>query len=508
MLEAKPPAGEQETAYLPAGPPDPLIFEEFEGMNTTTTRPGVDDKQAYWLDGFMPLGPKRNLRTMWGLSAPLWTVPHSTIVSFYFINIQTVAYTLVFLEDGSIWAVKISTGAGSQIAAAGTVAPVSNIYIGVTQYGDQFALIVLAQTNGYYIWDGTTLYGPGANVPGYGTVPTGISGTAIEIYSGRVWIALGAAVQYSAPGSLTDFSTGSGGGDFVSVDSFLRIQFTQLKQTNGFLYLVADSSINYISGVQTSGSPPVTTFTNQNADPEIGTPYPCTVDVFSRNIIFANAFGAHVSYGGAVAKISEPLDGVYNTEPNFNQFIPSASKAIVFGKKIWILLLPFVDPVDGDIAAKLLMWNGKMWWASRQDVTLAFIQSQEINSVLTAWGTDQLSIYQLFQQPSVAFKKTAVTKLWDKPGGYQFFKFVSRLWAIVQYYSTASPTINVTIDNETGSSAQVPLPLTPSTTGYCVSAPQAVGQTGVLTGMTISTNCADVALVTAQIQDQIGDYRG
>ena len=149
-----------------------------------------------------------------------------------------------------------------------------------------------------------------------------------------------------------------------------------------------------------------------------------------------------------------------------------------------------------------------MWWASRQDVTLAFIQSQEINSVLTAWGTDQLSIYQLFQQPSVAFKKTAVTKLWDKPGGYQFFKFVSRLWAIVLYYSTASPTINVTIDNETGSSAQVPLPLTPSTTGYCVSAPQAVGQTGVLTGMTISTNCADVALVTAQIQDQIGDYRG
>jgi len=27
-----------------------------------------------------------------------------------------------------------------------------------------------------------------------------------------------------------------------------------LKQTNGFLYLIGDSSINYISGVQTSGT--------------------------------------------------------------------------------------------------------------------------------------------------------------------------------------------------------------------------------------------------------------
>ena len=508
MLEAKPPAGEQETAYLPAGPPDPLVFEEFEGMNTTTTRPGVDDKQAYWLDGWMPLGPKRNLRTMWGLSAPLWTAPRSGIVSFYFVNIQAVPYALVFLDDGSIFAVNTLTNVGVQIAAPGTVNPVSNIYIGVTQYGDQYALIVLNQVNGYYIWDGATLYAPGDTVPGQGTVPTGISGTAIEIYAGRVWIAFGATIDYSAPGSLTDFSSGSGGGNFTSVDSFLRIRFVQLKQTNGFLYLVADSSINYISGVQTSGSPPVTTFTNQNADPEIGTPFPCTVDVCSRNIIFANAFGAQVSYGGAVAKISEPLDGIYNTEANFNQFVLSASKAIVFGKKIWILLLPFVDPVDGDIAAKLLMWNGKMWWAGRQDLTLAFIQSQEINSVLTAWGTDQHAIYQLFAQPSTGFKKTAVTKLWDKPGGYQFFKFVSRLWAIVQYYSTVSPTINVTIDDETGSSAPIPLPLTPSTTGYCVSAPQAVGQTGVLTGMTISTNCADVALVTAQIQNQVGPYRG
>jgi len=51
-------------------------------------------------------------------------------------------------------------------------------------------------------------------------------------------------------------------------DSFLRVGFTQLKQTTEFLYLIADSSVELYSGVQTSGVSPITTFTNQNADPK------------------------------------------------------------------------------------------------------------------------------------------------------------------------------------------------------------------------------------------------
>ena len=47
--------------------------------------------------------------------------------------------------------------------------------------------------------------------------------------------------------------------------------------------------------------------------------------MFSRNILFANDFGVQVSYGGAVNKISENLDGVYNSIPGFGGFTPSAS---------------------------------------------------------------------------------------------------------------------------------------------------------------------------------------
>ncbi len=537
MIEAQQLQGDQPTPYTPAGPPDPLMFEDFEGINTATLRPGVDDKQAAWLDGFMPLGPKRNLRTMYGVSAAVYTAPGALTVAFFdFGNIGSTPYSILVQSDGSVVAVNTSTGVANTVAPASTIQNPSRVNVGFAQYGSRYILMVAKQTNGYFLWDGTTFFLPGQSLPaGGGTVPLGISGTAIEIYTGRVWIANGPTITFSAPGATLDFSSANGGGNFTSADSFLRVGFTQLKQTNGFLYLIADSSVNYISCVQTSGATPITTFTNQNADPEVGTPWPSTVDVFNRNILFANPFGAQVSYGGAVTKISEMLDGVYNTVANFGNIVPSAAKAIVFGKKIWILLLPIIDPVKGQQVNKLLMWNGKQWWASEQDVNLVYIQFQEINSVLTAWGTDGRALYKLFFQPSTAFQKTAQTKLWDKPGGYQFTKFVTRLWGIVRYYSPLSPTINVAIDNETSSNSglaavtpniatwltagglvstwltlagQVSTWLAGGGSSYSVFGPAAVAQSGVLTGFTVTTNAADMAIVSIMIQDTIAGNRG
>ena len=65
-------------------------------------------------------------------------------------------------------------------------------------------------------------------------------------------------------------STSDGAGTIISQDSFLRVGFYGLKQANGFIYTLGDSSINTISGVATStATPPVTTFSNQNVDPQI-----------------------------------------------------------------------------------------------------------------------------------------------------------------------------------------------------------------------------------------------
>jgi len=527
------PAGTQPTPFTPDAI-EPLFFEEFDGMYTTTSRAGVKDEQMWWCDGFMPIG-KRLLRTMYGVSSAVYTATGRSIAFFDFANIGVVPYMVVVLNDGSIDIVDTLTDVVIAVAPAGTIQNPSRSTVGVSQFGSTYIIIVAQQTNGYYLWDGTTLYKPGDARPGGGgTMPTSIGGSAVETYQGRVWIANGPTIIFSAPGSAYDFSTGNGGGNFTSTDSFLRARFVQLKQTNGFLYLIGDSSVNYISGVQTSGSPPTTTFTNQNADPEVGTPWSATPLVYSRNILFANSFGVHVSYGAAVTKVSEPLDGIYNTVQNFGSFVPSAAKTIIFGKKCFVLLLPIVDLLTGQQVNKLLLWEGKRWWACSQDVALNYINYQEIDSVLTTFGTDGSSIYALFNQPSVGFTKAVQSKLWDKPGTYSLVKGSTRLWGLFRYYSPESPNLTISLDNETSAvevatalgplnatwttasgasamwhtSASLPAEWTTSGEGIVVLEPTAVGQNGHLTGLTVQTQAADMAIISMAIQNEVISYSG
>lgn len=450
--------------------------------------------------------------------------------------------------------------AATAIIATGQIGPVPVITSGgsgyitaptVTVLGDGVGATVSATISSGQVTDLTVtnpglgythaqLQFTGGNNAATATVdimPFGVKGSAVETYQSRAWIVDGSLLQFTAPESLGDFATSDGGGFAQSTDSFLRVRYIRPIQTNGFLYLIADSSINYISGVQTSGVPATTTYTNQNADPEIGTPYPDSIDVFSRNIVFANSFGVHVSYGGAVTKISEVLDGVYNSVPNFGGFQPSSAKAIIFGKKVWMVLLPIIDPISGAQVNKLFMWNGKQWWTSSQNIALTFVQSQEFNSVLTAWGTDGQGIYPLFKTPTRAFTKTVQSKLWANPGGYMAIKTASRFSGLAYYYSALGGQLNVTIDNEDGSSDVYPVDGVPNSliwhnngggvinwetqfiagtpitwsnnagTGVFLMPSFAVAQNGALTGITISTTAADMALISTTVVTEFWENR-
>ena len=165
----------------------------------------------------------------------------------------------------------------------------------------------------------------------------------------------------------------------------------------------------------------------------------------------ANPWGAHISYGGRVSKISEMMDGVYNTVPNFGGVTPSACKATVYGKRIWALLLPIVSPITGQQTNTLLIWSpvSNRWFLTHQSVNLMYVQHQEINSFINAYGTDGISIYQLFTTPSTAFEKSFQTKLKFPREGYLFNVAASRLWGLMEVNSTNDFDLNISIDNET-----------------------------------------------------------
>jgi len=342
-------------------------------------------------------------------------------------------------------------------------------------------------------------------------MPFGVQGTTVDTYSGHVWVVNGPLIQWTAPGSVSDFSTSDGGGALTSNSSVLKAGYTKVISDNGFLYLVGDSSVDYISGVRTTGSPPTTTFTLQNADPETGTPFAATVIAVGQGIAFANSWGAQELLGSSAQKTSEMLDGVYGT--GFDAFgnllntsvQPSMAKAIIFEKKVTVLLLTIIDPVSQATQNKLLIRHGNIWFASLQDVTITMVRTQEINSNFVCYGTDGTHIYPLFNTPSTAFQKTVQSKLWDAPGGIEFLKTAVNLFGLLNVGSLSSPTFTVRIDNETASSNTYSY--TPAATGYYVMPPSAIGQQGVLTGFTVQTSAADITLVTLKMLDEIVGYR-
>jgi len=344
-------------------------------------------------------------------------------------------------------------------------------------------------------------------------MPFGIQGTTVETYAGHVWVANGPVINATAPGSVTDFATSNGGVSFTSSNSNLKVGYTRLLSTNGFLFLIGDSAVDYISGVTTSGTPPTTTYSYLNADPETGTPYPASVLTFGNTPVLANSVGVHQLAGSTFTKVSDDLDGsgipngLWNSVANFGGNQLSSAKANIFNHKVWMVLTTIKDPISGSQVNKLFMWDGKAWWAAMQDVTLTFIATSEINSVLTAYGTDGNLIYPLFQTPSTAFAKVVQSRLWDGPGGYTHVKAATRLFGIAYIYANTSPTFTVNIDNE-NSITNASYTVTPASAGYFEIPPEAVGQQGVMMGLTITTNAADLSLVSVALQEEIVGYRG
>lgn len=515
----------QAPAPIPVAGMEGSMFkiENFGSLNTKAKRPAIGDEEFSWLENMMQIGDG-NMRSLPTNSTAIYTASGKTIVYDFPFNVGTNQYNAMFFSDGTAVQVNVNTLATTTISAVG-----GTFYNGgdlpcAAQWGNSGILIVsTASTNGYWAWDGVTLYSAGQaaptwlsglltavtvvgdthsnttvdniasttgiltgyNVTGSGipagttvvtvgansiiisqsatstaggitltftfAMPTGIQGTSVETYQSRVWIDNIATKYYSAPTNGTSFAGSLGGGSFQSSDSFLRHQFISSKQSNGFLYTFGDSSINVISNVQTAGSPLATTFNNQNVDPQMGTSWRGSVQPFGRGLIFANPSGVYALYGGSAEKVSGQLDGLF-AQADFTTLTPSAAVATIYGIRVYLLLIRATDYL-GTPRNFLCIWDGKKWFLGSQDLTLTFIQTQEFNSVLTAWGTDGTRLFQLCGTTSNSLTKVIQTKLWSGQA-YVIVKQILRIFELMQDNSGSGVTLSGTLDytSENGSS--------------------------------------------------------
>jgi hypothetical protein len=286
----------------------------------------------------------------------------------------------------------------------------------------------------FYTTAPTVLVQPGANNSAYATVtlmPYGVSGAVMETFLSRLWIfnpapsltstlPPGGNWQISAPGSFVDFATSDGGVQALNTDAFLDLQYTQVRQSSGYLYALGNGSVSVVSNVNSSGSPVSTTYNYQNVDPQAGCAWRDSLQDFGRSEVFANATGVYGLYGGAATKISGKLDQLFTNAifpPAAGAITPSAAIATIFSIKHYLLLMTVRDPDTFETRNVMVTWNEKDWVVTTQSINLAFVATEKQGSVYEAYGTDGTSLCPLFSTPSTSLVKRFDTKFYggDRP---------------------------------------------------------------------------------------------
>jgi len=309
------------------------------------------------------------------------------------------------------------------------------------------------------------------------------AGTCIATYAGRVWIANGRTIYWSAPGSFSDFTVGDAGGALISNDSALMGSITAMIATNNYLFWAGYDSINVISDVRigsttsivggTTSTATVTLFTNTNISTNIGIPSNSCVAGYLGTIVFMTNRGPYILSGAMPQKLGNNLDGIVPyidwTKPvccgvgqvNFLSAKPGPSANIIF----WGF--NYKDPLLGGGSRYLFscFFDGKWFLGSAghpnnkpagTNVSLTYaVQGYSAGvapyaGIPCMFGTDGTNVYQLFvndYNPAWGQIQTALWHHGDPITDKQVMRF-----GLEASYPQSNATFWVTNDSENGSS--------------------------------------------------------
>jgi len=282
--------------------------------------------------------------------------------------------------------------------------------------------------------------------------------TGIASFSGRVWIASGRTVTYSAAGEYSDFTSVSAG-SLQLTDSTLHGNIQQLLAANDFLYIFGDSSINVFSNVQVNSSG-ITLFTNTNVSASVGTQLPFAIIPYFRSVLFMNNYGVYALVGSTTTKLSGPLDGIF---PNIDFTSPVYSGQVIINN---ILCAAFnFRYYDAEFTQSYryiqAVFFDKKWFLTSQDNALQFITSVPVVGEDTLFGTTNNTLYQLYGDATDSINsivQTALLPMTDPIRTKQALKFA------IEATLTNGGAFEVTVDSEYGPSP--PYYLTNTVTWY------------------------------------------
>ena len=216
---------------------------------------------------------------------------------------------------------------------------------------------------------------------------------AVQTFSGRVWVAQGRTVYFSAAGSFSDFTSVSSG-NVELLDSTLHGLIQQLLSANNFLYIFGDDSINVFSDVrvQTNGT---TLFTNTNVSASVGSRRAEAIFPYFRSVLFMNDYGVYALVGSTTSKLSDSLDGVF---PNIDFASPIYAGQVLLNNILCAAFnFRYLDTqFTGTYRYIQAVYFEKKWFITSQGDALAYVTSVPIAGKIALFGTNSNNLYKLY----------------------------------------------------------------------------------------------------------------
>jgi len=272
-----------------------------------------------------------------------------------------------------------------------------------------------------------------------------LPGTCIASFSGRVWIASGRTLYFTAAGTSNDFYSATSG-NIVFNDSTLIGNITQLVSANNFLYVFGADSINVISDVRISGSTGLTLYTNTNISASVGSDLPYAMMPYFRSIVFMNRYGVYALVGSTTSKISDALDGLF---PNidFTKTI-SAGQVLIYNILCAAFNFYYTGTSGTQGAAQYIqaVFFDKKWFFSYQ-AAAKYITSIPVNGAGTMYSTTGSDLQIMYQSNTAAISTKVQTALMGM--GNIIRDKVALKWGVEAVLGgTSGNNLSVTVDSE------------------------------------------------------------
>jgi hypothetical protein len=361
-------------------------------------------------------------------------------------NFKTGTLSLVVINEGSGYTnaantiVTISGGGGAGATAVPIV--VGNV---VTQ------VIMTNQGSGYTNAANVTatVSGGGGNGAVLQAIVNSEPNVGIASFSGRVWIAAGRSVYYSAAGSYSDFTSVSAG-SVTLTDSTLHGNIIQLLTANNFLYIFGDNSINVFSDVRVTNAG-TTLFTNTNVSASVGSELKNAIFPYFRSVLFMNDYGVYALVGSTTSKLSDALDGVF---PNIDFANPVYAGQVLLNNILCAVFnFRYFDSTftNGYRFIQAVFFE-KKWFISSQGNNIKYVTSVPEAGQIVMYGTSGNNLYRLYADTSssiVSRVRTALMPMTDPIRTKQALKIGIEATAP----ANGTITMSATVDNENRSSS-------------------------------------------------------